>query len=473
MARHKGERQVARLAFGLVIASFLLSTCVSLASLHVISKRNVREMNKVLTTQIYDYITAEIARPMLAARTMASNSYLIDALRAEGKSESREFARDMADYIAGVERALGYQRGFVVSCGSLDYYTRDGHMRTIDPASEQDAWYAAFMADDASFDLDVDTDELNKSDLTLYVNAKIADTDRAVLGICGVGVRMTGIQDLFRTFEESFAVKIDLVDPTGLVQVDTVRDNIESVDLSNMIQDVRGSDYVYKELGRGQFAITKYVEDLDWYLVVQSKRANELGQYASVILLNIILCALVLVALLIALRLNRRHTDELKSASLVDHMTGLGNKRAFEMERSELAAHPLDVDLLCVTADVNGLKLVNDGLGHEAGDELIRGAADCLRGALGRFGHVYRTGGDEFSALLHATAGDVDEIRRELGQMCGAWSGRTVTSLALSCGFCGAWEYPDADLDELIKVSDERMYEDKERYYERTGATRR
>lgn len=51
---------------------------------------------------------------------------------------------------------------------------------------------------------------------------------------------------------------------------------------------------------------------------------------------------------------------------------------------------------------MNGLKTVNDTKGHAAGDELIKGAADCLALSVGNKGKVYRTGGDEFMAVVHS-----------------------------------------------------------------------
>ena len=87
------------------------------------------------------------------------------------------------------------------------------------------------------------------------------------------------------------------------------------------------------------------------------------------------LCALVLVILLIAIRIIAERTKALAHASFRDQTTQLLNRRAFEEAKADLADRPLDEDFIYMTADVNGLKTVNDTLGHAAGDELIRGAA--------------------------------------------------------------------------------------------------
>ena len=57
-------------------------------------------------------------------------------------------------------------------------------------------------------------------------------------------------------------------------------------------------------------------------------------------------------------------------------------------------------DLIFLCADINNLKQVNDKYGHEAGDSIICQTADFLNIYLGKFGGVYRIGGDEFTAVL-------------------------------------------------------------------------
>ena len=474
MVELNSKRSVAKTAFALVIVSFLLSTSVSLLSLHIMSERNMREMNKVLATQVYDYISSELSKPIIAARTMSSNSFLVNALDKEDRTDASTFTATMSEYLAGIERDLGYQSTFVVSDATKKYYTRDGLNRIIDPLhDEEDDWYTAFAEGKAHYDLNVNADEKNSSDLNVYVNVKIENGGGDFLGICGLGVRMVGIQELFRNFEQLYGVRIDLVDDEGIVQVDTNRDYIGTLDLSEMVAGKKSGEYIYNELGGGRFAVTKYVEDMDWFLVVQSDGPNEAGQFVNIIILNVALCLLVLVSLFVALRINRRRTNELASASLVDHLTKLLNKRAFERDMAALSTQALDADLVCATVDVNGLKTVNDTIGHKAGDELIEGAADCLRSCFARYGKVYRIGGDEFSALLYVPEGALEPLKQEFDQAVSSWSGASVGNLAVSCGYASAREFPTETVAGLVSISDKRMYEDKDRYYASKGLERR
>ncbi len=124
-----------------------------------------------------------------------------------------------------------------------------------------------------------------------------------------------------------------------------------------------------------------------------------------------------------------------------------------------------------ISVDVNGLKTANDTKGHAAGDELLRGAAACLLSAVGAFGTVYRTGGDEFIAIVRTD--DCEKLADAIRSQAAAWHGRLVDSLSLSIGYSTHAEQRDARIEELETLADQRMYADKELYYRNTGRDRR
>ena len=134
---------------------------------------------------------------------------------------------------------------------------------------------------------------------------------------------------------------------------------------------------------------------------------------------------------------------------------------------------PLSEDFVCLTADVNGLKTANNTLGHDAGDELIVGAADCLRACFSEYGKVYRIGGDEFAAFIEVPYPRLIELKAELAETVANWSGNKVNSLTISCGYTSSLEFPTLDVLDLCRLSDKRMYADKEQYYKRMGIERR
>ena len=164
-----------------------------------------------------------------------------------------------------------------------------------------------------------------------------------------------------------------------------------------------------------------------------------------------------------AIEKNRELTkvgDELRYLSTHDILTGLYNRTFFEEELKRLSSgrrFPIGV----FSADVDGLKLVNDSLGHEAGDRLLRLVAGALSGAFRSDDVVARIGGDEFVVLLPgADAQVVDEsikrVRSRLQEV-----NATVTEFEVGISIGAATAQTAEEVLTALKSSDERMYRDK------------
>ena len=142
-----------------------------------------------------------------------------------------------------------------------------------------------------------------------------------------------------------------------------------------------------------------------------------------------------------------------------DAMTGIYNRSYFEEELARFERsreYPISI----VIADLDGLKITNDSLGHAVGDELIRSAANIL-GSVFRAGDVLaRIGGDEFGALLPSTDSEtagqiVGRIRERLLEHRLSFPENPVQ---LSIGFATS---QDKNLFKTFTIADQRMYEEK------------
>lgn len=157
----------------------------------------------------------------------------------------------------------------------------------------------------------------------------------------------------------------------------------------------------------------------------------------------------------------RKHSEaKLHYLSMHDALTGLYNRNFFEEELARLE-HSRHFPVSVMIADINGLKQINDRLGHSAGDELIRDAARLLKAAFRGEDVVARWGGDEFAVLLPDTdAAAVDHVLTRLKNRIEAENkqrGDAPLSLALGV----ATGNNDASLKDTLKNADQRMYEDK------------
>ena len=167
----------------------------------------------------------------------------------------------------------------------------------------------------------------------------------------------------------------------------------------------------------------------------------------------------------------KRREENLIRISMTDEMTRLFNRRCFDEDLKEIRDAELSDDFVVLSVDVNGLKKINDTKGHAAGDELIKGAADCLALSVGKEGKVYRTGGDEFMAIVHTL--DPKKLKERIKEKALKWHGAYVNELTMSIGYAAHRENEGASVDELERIADKNMYEDKELFYKERGIDRR
>ncbi len=170
---------------------------------------------------------------------------------------------------------------------------------------------------------------------------------------------------------------------------------------------------------------------------------------------------------------DKKREEGLIVKSSTDEMTGFFNRRAYEEDISSLREKYPDRNYIYISADVNELKIVNDNIGHSAGDELICGAAECMKKCFGGYGRLYRTGGDEFAAILFAEDGQSEAIKADIEETTAEWHGELIDSLSLSCGFVESSEFPDMSVEEISRIADKRMYDAKSQHYRKKGVDRR
>lgn len=169
----------------------------------------------------------------------------------------------------------------------------------------------------------------------------------------------------------------------------------------------------------------------------------------------------------------KKHEEMLVLTSQTDELTGLFNRRAYE---EDIYAHndmPSEEDFVYISLDVNGLKVVNDSLGHTAGDELLIGACQCMKKSLGSYGRIYRTGGDEFVAIIFCSEEKLKEVFADFDDMMTSWKGELVDSLTISYGWISKKENPTLSVRQLGAIAEQRMYEAKDAHYKKSGLDRR
>lgn len=162
--------------------------------------------------------------------------------------------------------------------------------------------------------------------------------------------------------------------------------------------------------------------------------------------------------------LKRRDTmKQLCKMSLFDQLTKLGNRYAMDEYVADIEGGR---SLGVAYCDITGLKIINDTMGHKAGDALICRASESLKSVLGDYG-LFRIGGDELLALCVDIEQDVFKERVTLLREKAAQN-----SVNLAVGAVWETQYRE-EPQRLINEAEKLMYKEKSEYYRRSGIDRR
>ena len=161
-----------------------------------------------------------------------------------------------------------------------------------------------------------------------------------------------------------------------------------------------------------------------------------------------------------------RNAELLQTLSLIDELTQLRNRRGFfELAQQALKVAQREHYAMGVFfMDLNGLKRINDTLGHQSGDQALRDTAEVLRATFRSSDILARIGGDEFVAMahvhstqdLHALSGRLREHLHEFNK-----THRRPYPLNISVGMTLVDIPTEEDLESLLARADAAMYEEK------------
>jgi len=160
------------------------------------------------------------------------------------------------------------------------------------------------------------------------------------------------------------------------------------------------------------------------------------------------------------IKYKRQSSEHIRYMATHDMMTDLFNRAFFEAEIERLnlgRSYPVSIIMM----DANNLKIVNDTLGHQAGDQMLKNVGTILRESFRTEDILARIGGDEFAVILPLT--DINESKKIISRFLNYVQNFNHTDsvikvdLAIGC----ATSNEEEDLEAVIKRADEEMYQDK------------
>ncbi|HHR86302.1 MAG TPA: sensor domain-containing diguanylate cyclase [Candidatus Acetothermia bacterium] len=164
----------------------------------------------------------------------------------------------------------------------------------------------------------------------------------------------------------------------------------------------------------------------------------------------------------------RVQTEELlKEKAFRDPLTGLYNRHYFdesiqrELKRSQRYKRPFTI----MMTDLANFKRVNDQLGHQQGDRVLRDVANLVQGQVRESDWVIRYGGDEFLIVLPETGVQIEVLAERLRRVVSEWGDVNVpeVKIGIDIGWATWTSNTDFSLARLLKIADTNMYADKEK----------
>ncbi|MEN5302106.1 diguanylate cyclase [Pseudomonas sp. TWI628] len=468
----------------LILTLLLLLTCGFLATSlisYFASRSAIRDgiVNTELpltSDTVYSEIQKDLIRPVLIASMMAQDTFLRDWVLA-GEQDTQRITRFLGE-VMGKQNTF---TSFFVSDRTLTYYQAKGVLKQVVPNTWRDAWYFRLRDMKAPYEINVDLDMANQDSLTVFINYRVLDYQQRFIGAAGVGLSVDAVIKLIDKYQRRYQRAVFFTDakgkviltgsegsPPGLKIGQSLTDNADLSDLLAQRPTPAEGSHEYKDSkGHSHFLNVRQLPELGWYLLVDKRETGALDHIRHSLYLNLVICAMITLVVLSLLNgMLRRHQASTEALATLDSLTGLPNRRSFDL----LAAHALQeakrdcAPLVALLIDLDHFKVLNDTHGHLAGDEVLRQFANVLQGSLRQSDILCRWGGEEFIVLLREAEGrqafDVAEkIRRRTEQLTFSYEDqplRLTTSIGLSA------LQPGDSLHALLTRADRALYRAKQ-----------
>lgn len=465
----------------ILIISFGLSTLVSLKSLDKLIKENNRENSVIFANEVSNTVLDIFSEAVAVSQAM-NNSFVQDLLTTKTPLIIERKNEIIRKYLLEIVSKFGYSTAFLAEDKTMTYYAETGFTKTIDPGNPDDDWYVPFKETGKLYELNVDNDQANNNRITIYINTRMKDSKNNFIGVCGVGVSIRQVMQILGELEDANNIAIRLVSKDGNVRVgrtgQIVMQRTEQ-EIKEVLKDYNFEEpFMYTPKNEDGYTIIKYIPECEWFAVIDYA-GGKTSSLSTMLFKNLLVClAIMFVVILLFILIfgnYTKHTEKVVEEAMEDQLTGFKNRRAYQEEIERINAKGEYKEVSVVTMDINGLKITNDSFGHTAGDDLIKGGAAIIKEIFCENGwKVFRTGGDEFVALICIPINDIEVLVQDFKEHQKYFSHELIKELSISVGTAQGFNQNGINcVEDLIKIADKRMYADKELFYSQANHERR
>ena len=466
-----------KLRFILILASllffgFMVTSLTSYYAAHDSLSEQIQETSLPLTSNnIYSEIQRDLLQPIFISSLMAQSTFVRD-WTLMGEKEPRRLVR----YLAEIQKQYNTVTSFFVSEASQKYYHPKGVIKTLSPEDPRDSWYYDFLSKNKEFDINLDFDTANPENMTVFINYRIYDYARTLIGVTGVGLGVEQIQKRISTYQKRYGRKVSFIDREGTIMLSNTDDYTGSSirrtpgldKLATRILSSPSGSFTYERDGKTIHLNSRLVEEFQWYLLVEQEEEIVQGKIIDNLMSNLAISAIVsIIVILIANFTINRYQSRLEAMATTDKLTGVFNRHVFDaiFEQVNKNANRQKHSVSFAMLDIDHFKNINDTYGHNAGDQTLKSIVSILNDRLRDSDTVCRWGGEEFVIILPDC--DLQRAKHICEEIRKAIERRTVIhdkhDIRLTASFGVAEMQRNEDALTLIKRIDNALYESKQK----------
>lgn len=223
---------------------------------------------------------------------------------------------------------------------------------------------------------------------------------------------------------------------------------------------------VYEPIPSAGWVLLAGLRDEELLSMIQSVMHESLTRGPALgicIIVFLLLTGAILFWIILSLIRSKDMNNKLELAAHYDPLTGLLNRNGFHRALDTLSIDKMD-SLSCIYIDANGLHEINNHLGHQAGDKMLKNVAALLAHIFPP-NSAYRIGGDEFVVLYQ------NGTRQDTGQKCKILRDNLKNQgYEISVGI--AWSEKEINIKAMVNTAEQTMQRDKKQYYKDNGKER-
>lgn len=453
----------------LIILSSSITTINYMASLNNTEEQLKNQSLPLSLDNIYTEIQKQIIEPYLVSSMMANDTFVQDWIMNDEKNHIK-----IEHYLNSIKNKYGMFTTFLVSEKTQNYYTHNGLVEKMKKTNPNNKWYHDFKQIEDKHEINLDFNEHLSNSLIMFINYKIIGKDYSFLGATGVGLKISYIDDMLKSFRQKHHFKVLFIDENGgiaLAERKIVKEsNIDELKYLKAYKDTliskESKSIEYEKDGKKYLLSSKYIPELNLYLLVEAKVEDFMTDVKNIFYINLFisLCISILVTVILIF-LIRNYNKKLEYLAGNDLLTNMNNRRVFEDKlKNQILLHQRNkMPLSLVFIDIDNFKMINDKYGHEIGDKVLVRIAKILNENIRQTDLVSRWGGEEFiityidSSLKDAQS--ITEKIRVLIENDYLLKDLNKTSVTASFGLTQLKE--DDNLDIVISRADKAMYKAK------------